>query len=62
MKRSLKKTIAVIVSTDIIIISAYGAWKTPEAIPQILGVLAVYGLALFGIKKYGNAFVKPEEK
>ncbi len=62
MKKSLKKTLAVVTSVSIIIISFYGAYKTPEAIPQILGVLAVYGLALFGIKKYGNTFIKSEEK
>ncbi len=62
MKHSLKKSLGTWGTIVIYVISAYGAYKVPTLIPQILGVLSVLVAGLFSIKKYGTKLPGPEEK
>ena len=54
MKHSLKKSLATWGTVAMYLMALYGGYTLPESIPQIIGVLAVYNAALFGIKKYGG--------
>lgn len=54
MKHSLKKSLATWGTIAMYLMAIYGAMKVPDSISQLIGVLAVYNAALFGIKKYGS--------
>ena len=53
MKHSLKKSLATWGTVTMYIMALYGGYKVPASIPQLIGVIATYNAALFGIKKYG---------
>ncbi len=59
MKYSVKKTLGVIGSCVIFIISLYGTYKDVNQIPNILWPLITFVSALFGIKKFGTPQAVP---
>jgi hypothetical protein len=51
-KASVKKSLGIVGSVDIYFLGTYACIKDPSVTPVILGVLAGFVVALFGIKKF----------